>query len=210
MKKNIELPFLFLFVVLLLLGWSNQLVTAQVVEKKKVIPGEQAPFADPGQRNFGGPRPPVGSVPNKPRPPRPEPKIRTVPLDSISMSDPYIYSEGKNHTYYLTGTGGRLYKSNDLKLWTGPYPITDLSGTWMDGLFVAAAEIHHIGDKYYYAGTWSDHSNLIENVPRRYNVPTNQTQLLVADSPEGIFKPLVADHDFCLGPKDWDIIDGTL
>jgi hypothetical protein len=80
----------------------------------------------------------------------------------------------------------------------------------MDGLFVAAAEIHHIGNKYYYAGTWSDHSNLIENVPRRYNVPTNQTQLLAADSPEGPFKPLVADHEFCLGPEDWDIIDGTL
>jgi hypothetical protein len=41
-------------------------------------------------------------------------------------------------------------------------------------------------------------------------VPRNQTQLLVADSPEGIFKPLVADLEFCLGPEDWDIIDGTL
>jgi hypothetical protein len=51
----------------------------------------------------------------------------------------------------------------------------------MDGLFVAAAEIHHFGDKYYYAGTWSDHSTLIEAVPRRYNVSRNQTQLLVAD-----------------------------
>jgi hypothetical protein len=26
------------------------------------------------------------------------------------------------------------------------------------------------------------HSHLIENIPRRYNVPTNQTQLLVAES----------------------------
>ncbi len=80
----------------------------------------------------------------------------------------------------------------------------------MDGLWVAAAEIHHIGNKYYLAGTWSDHGHLIEYVPRRYNVPRNQTQLLVADSPEGPFKPLVADHEFCLGPEDWDIIDGTL
>jgi hypothetical protein len=63
----------------------------------------------------------------------------------------------------------------------------DLAGTWMDGLFVAAAEIHHIGDKYYCAGTWSDHSTLIEAVPRRYNVPRNQTQLLIADSPCGPF-----------------------
>ena len=80
----------------------------------------------------------------------------------------------------------------------------------MNGHFVAAPEIHKIGEKYYLAGTWNDHNHLIENVPRRYNVPTNQTQLLVADSPDGPFEPLVRELDFCLGPGDWDIIDGTL
>ena len=95
-------------------------------------------------------------------------------------------------------------------MWTGPYSVIDLKGTWMDGRFVAAAEIHHIGDKYYLAGTWNDHNHLIENIPRRYNVPTNQTQILVADSPDGPFKPLVPEFEFCLGPGDWDIIDGTL
>lgn len=183
----------------------------QQKNEKKILPGEQAPPATPGQRNFGGTIPPSGTAaPRPPRPPRPEPQIKTVSLDSISMSDPFIYPDEKTHTYYLTGTGGRLYKSTDLKMWTGPYNIIDLSGTWMNGLFVAAAEIHHIGNKYYYAGTWSDHSHLIQQVPRRYNVPRNQTQLLVADSPEGPYKPLVMDHEFCLGPEDWDIIDGTL
>ena len=126
------------------------------------------------------------------------------------MSDPFVYADEKSHTYYLIGSGGRLYKSKDLKTWTGPYSVIDLAGTWMDGHFVAAAEIHHIGGRYYLAGTWNDHDHLIENVPRRYNVPTNQTQLLVADSPGGPFKPLVREFDFCLGPGDWDIIDGTL
>jgi hypothetical protein len=178
--------------------------------KKGIIPGIQAPPADPGQKNFGGPPPGSSEQGQVMRQPRPEQNIQTIPLDSISMSDPYIYPEEESHTYYLTGTGGRLYKSQDLKMWTGPYPIIDLTGTWMDGHWVAAAEIHHIGNKYYYAGTWSDHSHLIEYVPRRYNVPRNQTQLLVADTPEGPFKPLVTDLEFCLGPVDWDIIDGTL
>src|ERR1035437_3700283 len=95
----------------------------QAQVKKQLVPGEQAPPANPGQKNFGGPRPAVGLGLNRPRPTLPEPKIRTVPLDSISMSDPYIYPDEKAHTYYLTGTGGRLYKSTDLKIWTGPYPI---------------------------------------------------------------------------------------
>lgn len=184
----------------------------QANTRKPLVPGEQAPPADPGQKNFGGMRPAVGAGgQRRPQmPPRPAPTIQTTSLDAISMSDPYVYPDEKNHVYYLTGTGGRQYRSNDLKTWTGPYLIIDLTGTWMEGLFVAAAEIHHIGNKYYYAGTWSDHSTLIQVVPRRYNVPRNQTQLLVADSPEGPFKPLVADHEFCLGPEDWDIIDGTL
>jgi hypothetical protein len=178
--------------------------------KKVIVPGIQAPPADRGQKNFGGPPPGTVGQGQPMRLPRREQKIQTVALDSISMSDPYIYPDEKSQTYYLTGTGGRLYKSKDLKMWTGPYPIIDLLGTWMDGHWVAAAEIHHIGNKYYYAGTWSDHGYLIEYVPRRYNVPRNQTQLLVSDSPDGPFKPLVADHEFCLGPEDWDIIDGTL
>lgn len=189
---------------------TNQSLQTEV--KKEVVRGEQAPFADPGQRNFGGPRPPAADGEERPpvRPPRPEPEIKTISFDEISMSDPFIFPDEKSQTYYLTGTGGRLYKSEDLEMWTGPYSIIDLTGTWMDGNFVAAGEIFLIGNKYYYAGTWSDRSKLIENVPRRYNVPTNQTQLLVAESPEGPFKPLVAEHDFCLGPEDWDIIDGTL
>jgi len=175
-----------------------------------IVPGIQAPPADPGQRNFGGPPPGFGGQGQTMRPRRPESKIQTVSLDSISMSDPYIYADEKSHTYYLTGTGGRLYKSKDLRMWTGPYPIIELTGTWMDGHWVAAAEIHHLGNKYYLAGTWSDHEFLIEYVPRRYNVPRNQTQLLVADTPDGPYTPLVPDHEFCLGPEDWDIIDGTL
>ena len=51
---------------------------------------------------------------------------------------------------------------------------------------------------------------LIEQVPRRQNVPRNQTQLLVSDTPDGPYKPLVMEKDFCLGPENWDIIDGTL
>jgi len=180
--------------------------------KTPAVPGEQAPPAAPGQNNFGGPILAPGAGGQKPpvRASRPEPQIGTVLLDDMLMSDPFIYPDEKSRTYYLTGTGGRLYKSKDLRTWTGPYPIIDLKGTWMEGNFVAAAEIHHIGDKYYLAGTWNDHRHLIENIPRRYNVPTNQTQLLVADTPDGPYKPLVPDFEFCLGPGDWDIIDGTL
>jgi len=184
---------------------------ASVQPEKQLVPGEQAPLANPDQNTFGGIRN-VGTTKTKRRsgPRFPEPELATIPFDSISMSDPFIFPDEKTKTYYLTGTGGRLYKSQDLKMWTGPYKIIDLTGTWMDSLWVAAAEIHQFNDKYYLAGTWSDHTTLIEAVPRRYNVPRNQTQLLVSDNIEGPYKPLVQEFDFCLGPEDWDIIDGTM
>ena len=192
--------------------------------------GEQAPPANPGQRNFGGMMPMGGANRQRTqrpqgqgqsqaaqRPPiqmptmqRPAQQVRTVSLKELSMSDPFIYPDPETKTYWLTGTGGALYKSTDLEMWTGPYNVIDISGTWMQGQFVAAAEIHKFGDKFYYAGTWNNHGVCFEQVPRRYNVPLNQTQLLVSDKVDGPYLPLVKDSLFCLGPTDWDIIDGTL
>lgn len=208
--------------------------------------GEQAPPANPGQRNFGGmirtpqagqgtparrPQagaPAAGGAPSTQMPAmggfggfgggmggfgggqRPAQQTRIQKLEDMSMSDPFIYPDPETQTYWLTSTGGSLYKSKDLQNWEGPYNVIDLSGTWMQGNFVAAAEIHKFGDKYYYAGTWNNHGVCIEQVPRRYNVPLNQTMLLVSDKVDGPYKPLVPDSTFCLGPTDWDIIDGTL
>jgi hypothetical protein len=211
--KTLSNTFVALVSAMLVSGAADPVAAqAHTRVKNPATPGEQAPPADPGQKNFGAPiaRPgPGGQRPPGP-PRRPQPEFGTVSLDEISMSDPFVFPDETTRTYYLLGSGGRLYKSPDLKLWTGPFSVIDLTGTWMDGHFVAAPEIHHVGGRYYLAGTWNDHDHLIENVPRRYNVPTNQTQLLVADSPDGPFKPLVPEFEFCLGPGDWDIIDGTL
>ena len=211
---------------------GQQTTETQAVKDNNVIVnvprGEQAPPANPGQRNFGGMMPmgganrqrtqrPQGQGQTAQRPAmqmpamqRPAQQVRTVSLKELSMSDPFIYPDPETKTYWLTSTGGALYKSTDLEMWTGPYNVIDISGTWMQGQFVAAAEIHKFGDKFYYAGTWNNHGVCIEQVPRRYNVPLNQTQLLVSDKVDGPYLPLVKDSLFCLGPTDWDIIDGTL
>ena len=166
--------------------------------KKEIQPVEQAPRADPGQRNFGGnisatpnaPRDTTGMAERMRRMREEQNRIRTVHFNDLSMSDPYIYADEATKTYYLTSSGGRQYRSKDLVMWEGPYNVIDLSGTWCEKAgFAAAAEIHKIGDYYYYAGTWSDHSEIIQAIPRRYNVPHNQTYLLRSESPEGPFVP---------------------
>jgi hypothetical protein len=58
--------------------------------------------------------------------------LRTVPLDSIRLSDPAILADSATHQYYMTGTGGRLWKSRALRLWPGPYDVVDLdAASWM-------------------------------------------------------------------------------
>jgi hypothetical protein len=139
------------------------------------------------------------------------PEVSTVHFNDLVMSDPFIYPHPETQTYYLTSSGGWMYKSTDLEMWTGPYNIIDIKGLWLEKAgFAAAAEIHRIGDYYYYAGTWSDHSDLIEQVPRRYNVPHNQTYLLRADNPEGPYTSFAIEPGYDYQPRDWDCIDGTL
>ena len=190
--------------------------TQQTAEKVVVEPGEQAPLADPGQKNFGGsavipstPADTAGMAARRKAMMEEMNKIRTVHFNDLSMSDPFIIPDPETKTYYLTSTGGRLYKSKDLVWWEGPYNIINVEDSWLKGM-PAAAEIHKIGDYYYYAGTWNDHSDLIQQVPRRYNVPHNQTILLRSKNIEGPYEIFTEDRNYDYQPREWDCIDGTL
>ena len=59
-------------------------------------------------------------------------QIELCPLDSILLSDPCILPDSATATYYMTGTGGLLWKSKDLKMWEGPYKVAQTDSTsWM-------------------------------------------------------------------------------
>ena len=92
------------------------------VTKVVVEPGEQAPLADPGQKNFGGSavvRRDIDTtgMAERMRKMREEMnKIRTVHFNDLSMSDPFIIPDPETQTYYLTSTGGRPYSCKDVRL----------------------------------------------------------------------------------------------
>lgn len=177
-------------------------------QEEELVPGETAPRAEEGARGFG-----MGhsSSSTASRPPQGKAEVKARDLDSLTMSDPFILADEATQLYYLTSTGGSIYTSPDLKTWTGPYDAYDVSGTWMEGSrFVAAAEMHKIGDKYYYIATFSKNDELVDVVPRRYNIHRQQSQVLVSDTAIGPYKPLNQDPEFNYCPKKWAILDGTL
>jgi len=220
MKKNLNLLFIIFFIVMLVVGNSTQTASAQAEAKKQLVPTVTIP-APAGSKGFGMPqtnRPANATAAPAPRRIRASAnvidtarKIVTTVIDSMSMSDPYVYADEASKTYYLTGSGGAIYKSKDLKNWTGPYGAYDTRGTWMQGIsFVAAAEIHKVNGKYYYAASFGDRKELVDVVPCRYNVYRHQTMILESDKPDGPFKLKNADPNYDYLPHSWDIIDGSI
>lgn len=133
--------------------------------------------------------------------------IRTIPLDSIVMSDPCILADDATQMYYMTGTGGMLWKSSDLKMWTGPYKVTETDDVkWMGkNPMIWAAELHKYKGKYYYFATFTNNAIRIDSV-RGNVIPRRASHILVSDRAEGPYRP-VGKKDYL--PATQPTLDGT-
>ena len=103
---------------LALVACANQSKPCEPCLAEELIPTEVAvePM-DPGQKSFGSGgqmqanRDTTGMAERMRRMQAEQSVIRTMDFSELSMSDPYIYPDPITKTYYLTSTGGRLYKS---------------------------------------------------------------------------------------------------
>lgn len=96
------------------------------------------------------------------------PKVEhDIPLESIRLSDPAVLADQKTGLYYMTGTGGMMWRSSDLKRWEGPFVVTSFEAdSWMGPHpMIWAAELHQTGDgKYYYFATFTNREVKIDTV----------------------------------------------
>lgn len=128
-------------------------------------------------------------------------------LDSISLSDPCILADKKTNMYYMTGTGGFLWKSKDLKYWDGPYQVTQTDPkSWMGPKpMIWAAEIHPFKGKYYYFATFTNREVKIDTVKGNV-IERRASHILVSDKPDGPYKPM---KDPTYLPANKPTLDGT-
>jgi len=139
---------------------------------------------------------------------RRELKIReNIPLDSIRLSDPCILADSATNMYYMTGTGGKLWKSKDLKFWTGPFTVAKTDpNSWMgENPMIWAAELHKYKGKYYYFATFTNRNVIIDKV-RGNAIERRACHVLVSDKPEGPYIPM-ADSIYL--PANKPTLDGT-
>lgn len=135
-------------------------------------------------------------------------RVRTnIPLDSIRLSDPAILADSKTNMYYMTGTGGMLWKSADLKSWEGPFTVTQTDPeSWMGPRpMIWAAELHAYKDKYYYFATFTNRNVKIDTV-RNNVIERRASHVLMSDKPEGPYVPM---KDSIYLPEGMPTLDGT-
>jgi Glycosyl hydrolases family 43 len=136
------------------------------------------------------------------------PAIRKdIPSDSIVLSDPFILADSATKLYYMTGTGGMVWKSKDLKLWEGPYKVaaTDPK-SWMGPKpMIWAAEIHHYKNRYYYFATFTNRAVFIDSV-KGNKIERRASHILVSDQPGGPYVPM---QDSTYLPAGKPTLDGT-
>lgn len=137
-----------------------------------------------------------------------KPEVKeNMPLDSIRLSDPAILADKRTSTYYMTGTGGLLWKSKDLAKWSGPYVLAKTDPeSWMGPRpMIWAAELHQYKGKYYYFATFTNRNVVIDTVKGNV-IHRRASHVLVSDKPDGPYVPM---EDETYLPADIPTLDGT-
>lgn len=137
-----------------------------------------------------------------------DPVRKGVPLDSIVLSDPCVLADSLTGLYYMTGTGGMLWTSRDLRSWDGPRRVAHTDPeSWMGPKpMIWAAELHAYGGKYYYFATFTNQAVRIDTVGGT-PIERRACHVLVSDRPEGPYVPM---GEATYLPADRPTLDGTL
>ncbi|WP_028549929.1 glycoside hydrolase family 43 protein [Paenibacillus sp. UNC451MF] len=127
-------------------------------------------------------------------------------LDDIHLRDPFILPVESERKYYLYGTSGEtawtgkpqgfdVYISDDLVNWEGPHRAFRPDASFWADRHYWAPEVHEWKGSYYMFASFKSEDRC------------RATQILVADRPEGPFKP---HGNGPVTPADWECLDGTL
>lgn len=159
------------------------------------------------------PAPAAGTTPTPRRNFAPPPVSQNVKLADVRMRDACVLADPVTQTYYIVSSafrGVRAYTSKDLITWEGPHMIFTTPPDFWPGIDIRniwAPELHRYKDKYYLFLTFDTATQFSEQwrnwLPRVHR----GSQVLVSDSPLGLFQPFAPRPT---PPEDMMTLDGTL
>ena len=143
---------------------------------------------------------------------------RAVRLADVRMRDACVLADGATKTYYIVSStrvqgapAVRAYTSRDLVTWEGPHVIfqtpPNLWGAGVNIKGIWAPELHAYKGKFYLFLTFDTDSLLPEQWRDWMPRVRRGSQVLVADSPLGPFKPFTNRSTL---PTDMMTLDATL
>lgn len=115
---------------------------------------------------------------------------RNVDVDTMELPNPFVVYDRKSNMYYMTGDGGYMWTSRNLRMWNGPYVVIKSdSSAWLGTEYaVTAPEIHKYNDRYYYMASFEDAGGdrrlcavLVADRLTGPYVPVNKEGMLLAD-----------------------------
>ncbi len=124
--------------------------------------------------------------------------IYDISLTDMCVRDPFILVDKKNKAYYMHVNGNKkvkLYKSKNLSMWKEMEVAFSPDNEFWGKSDFWAPDVYHYKNRYYLFITLS-----APGIKRG-------TSILVADTPEGPFRPLV---NRAVTPADWMSLDGAL
>jgi hypothetical protein len=136
----------------------------------------------------------------------------------VRIRDPFVLADAATRTYfvYSSTTHGIdsqearkavvVYRSRDLETWEAPTPVFEVPPDHWGRETVWAPEVHLYRGRYYLFVTLTSKETLPTPPGRPQNLKRG-TEILVADRPEGPFRPLGRGPQT---PPDWMALDGTL
>jgi arabinan endo-1,5-alpha-L-arabinosidase len=128
-------------------------------------------------------------------------------INDLSVHDPQILPDAASKTYYIyrhfsprrwpeTSTSGtnsagvQAFWSKDLTNWFGPTNVFEVpENFWSDNDGPWAPEVHAYRGKYYLFTTFNAWKEKLDERPGRPFINKRASQVLVADSPLGPFRP---------------------
>ncbi|HET7536907.1 MAG TPA: family 43 glycosylhydrolase [Candidatus Didemnitutus sp.] len=151
--------------------------------------------------------------------PRPDslPKYGPVKITDLRARDGCVWADPATQTYYLYFSSGQrglnrraavvAYTSKDLETWTGPTVVFETPAGWWADRGIWAPEMHAYQGKYYLFLTFDSNHAFPEQWRDWLPRVKRGSQVLVADSPMGPFRPFANAPTL---PEDMMTLDGTL
>lgn len=131
--------------------------------------------------------------------------LQKISVDTMSLANPFVLYDKIDDLYYMTGDGGELWRSSDMRCWEGPLNVLSLAeDSWMgEAPVITSPEIHPYEGRYYYMATFTCPDEFVAGRSGR-RLERTSCEIFVGDEITGPYEHVTL-VDTLLDPKEYSV-----